>query len=268
MFKHGLAASIAALTLIGLSTQLAASPISVNDDYVGSFAGTHGDVVGKESDFGISSVSVNQTGSQFDFSIFTNFAEKSGTLFPNITKDGTGIGYGDFFLANQWTPEGAVPTSGDNAANGYDLDNAKNGTDWTWGLMLENRYKNDGGDVTLFELLGSNSDTAIISDELMTGGDWRDGQEVVIDENSEHVINTSKVGSWTVGAGQLNISANLSKSDLLGGDSLAFHWGMTCANDAIEGEVDLKKVPEPGTIGLVALGLTGLFFLRRRSTKS
>ena len=43
---------------------------------------------------------------------------------------------------------------------------------------------------------------------------------------------------------------------------------MTCANDVIEGEVDLKKVPEPGTIGLAALALTGMFFMRRRSSKS
>ncbi|WP_372997877.1 PEP-CTERM sorting domain-containing protein [Marinobacter sp.] len=266
MSNYGMTATLAAV-LLGLSGSLAAAPITVNDDYVGSDAGTYGDVVGEDDYFDISSMVVAQNGSQFDFTVNTNFAGQSGTLFNDLTLGGTGIGYGDLFLANQWTPEQSVPTPGDNSENGYDKDDATNGTKWTWGLMLSDRYENGGGDVTLFQLLGtSNLDTAILSDQLMTGGAWRYGQEVTIkDGNQELVVNYGSVGSWSLGTGQLNISADLASSDLMDGDSLAFHWGMTCANDVIEGEVDLKKVPEPGTIGLVSLALAGMFIMRRRS---
>jgi len=262
-----------AAVLLGLSGSLAAAPITVSDAYVGSEAGSFGDVVGADSDFDISSMEVDQNGSDFNFTINTNFADKSGTLFNSYTFGDTGIGYGDLFLANQWTPEGAVPTPGDNAVNGYDQDDVGNGTDWTWGLMLSNRYGNLGGDVTLFKLEGSNQDTAILSDDLMLGdpgelSEWRYGQEVAIKGNSELVKSYGSVGSWSSSTGELSITADLSKSDLLGGNTLAFHWGMTCANDVIEGQVDLKKVPEPGTIGLAGLALVGMFLMRRRSKAS
>lgn len=257
MSNYGMTATLAAV-LLGLSGSLAAAPIVVKDAYIGADASNYGDVVGEDSDFDISSMVVEQTGSDFNFTINTNFANKSGELFNNLTSGGTGIGYGDLFLANGWNPFGSGPYSDDDAANG---------TKWTWGLMLGDRYQNDGGTVTLFQLLdSSNLNTAVLSDDLMTGGDWRDGQEVAInDSNKELVVNRGVVGSWSVGASQLNIFADLSDSDLLSGDTLAFHWGMTCANDVIEGEVDLKKVPEPGTIGLAGLALVGMFLMRRRS---
>ena len=284
MLKQGLAISIAAFSLMGASLTLSADPITVNDyiDGAGGYIGAqatgvygenYGDVVGSNSDFDISSMVVNQNGTQFDFTINTAFAGKSGNLFNNLTVGGDGIGYGDLFLANNWKPNGNSP---------YLQDDAATGTDWTWGLILNDRFENrteaDKGTVSLARLPGSNLETALLSDDLMKGdpgqySEWRYGQEVIVDTGSEAlekswvelVQNEGGLGSWWVGQGQLNITFDLGQTDLLNGNKLAFHWGMTCANDVIEGEVDLKKVPEPGTIGLASLALVAMFIMRRRS---
>jgi hypothetical protein len=50
-------------------------------------------------------------------------------------------------------------------------------------------------------------------------------------------------------------------SDLINFSSFAMHWGETCQNDVVEGMV---KLPEPGGIPLVMLGLGAIVALRRR----
>lgn len=270
MFKQGITASLTGLSLILASAAVSAAPITVNDEYIGADGGSHGDVVGLESKFDIYSMDIEQNGSEFNFTVNTAFAGKAG-VYSQYTVGNTGIGYGDLFLASEWTPNGT-------AASGYASDNAANGTDWTWGLVLSDRYADNGGTVSLVQLPGTNIQSTILSDELMlanSGAEWRYGQEVTVDTSfggsyeSGYGQPFGEVGSWSLGADQLNINVDLSQTDLLGGDSLAFHWGMTCANDVIEGEVELtKKVPEPGTIGLIALALAGMLFMRRRSNKA
>lgn len=45
---------------------------------------------------------------------------------------------------------------------------------------------------------------------------------------------------------------------------LSLHHVMTCANDALDMQIDLKTVPEPATIGLVLSGAVLVFGTRRR----
>lgn len=271
MFKQGIAASLATIGLLSASATLSAAPISVSsvtDEYIGADGGSHGDVVGHASKFDIYSIDVIQEGNQFNFRINTAFAGKAG-VYPDLTNGNTGIGYGDLFLANEWNPYGS-------SSDGYSSDNASNGTDWTWSLVLSDRFGNDGGDVYLARLPGNNVDTSLLSNAFMdvSTSQYRNGQEVAVDlgdgpAEAGLVYPFGNVGTWGLGADQLNINVDLGQTDLLEGETLAFHWGMTCANDVIEGQVNLtKKVPEPGTIGLVALALAGMLFMRRRSNKA
>jgi hypothetical protein len=274
MFKQGFISSVAAVGFLSMSASLSAAPITTSTvydsgetQYIGADGGSHGDVVGLESKFDIYSMDITQDGSSFDFTVNTAFAGEAG-IYPGLTNGNTGIGYGDLFLANEWAPIGAD-------GSGYVNDDASNGTDWTWGLVLSDRFGN-GGDVYLARLPGNNSETALLSDSFMDvqTSQYRNGQEVAVDMSDGAaeaglVYAFGNVGTWGVGANQLNINVDLGQTDLLDGDTLAFHWGMTCANDVIEGEVELtKKVPEPGTIGLIALALAGMLFMRRRSNKA
>ncbi|MCP4408748.1 MAG: PEP-CTERM sorting domain-containing protein, partial [Gammaproteobacteria bacterium] len=53
--------------------------------------------------------------------------------------------------------------------------------------------------------------------------------------------------------------------DLFNNGQVAIHWGMTCANDVIEGEV---SVPEPTTLALLGIGLLAIPFARPRRRKA
>jgi len=43
------------------------------------------------------------------------------------------------------------------------------------------------------------------------------------------------------------------------------HWTMNCANDSISVDPELARVPEPATLALLMLGLTGMAFSKRRN---
>ena len=75
------------------------------------------------------------------------------------------------------------------------------------------------------------------------------------------------VGTWTVTPDQaLEFKIKASSTDLLNYSSIAMHWGQTCQNDVIEGEVNV--VPTPGALSLMALGLVALGATRRRVKSS
>ena len=262
--------AVAAIALTATLTQ-SAYATTIADDYWGASGGS--EVIGSTSVFGITSMDVIRVGDTLKVSINTNFAGKgddgyfsgTGGLGPDLT-NGLGIGYGDLFLSNVWNPFGTGPE--------YKTDDHSNGTIWTYGFSLADRYMDEGtGTGTLFSLDGATNDAnAKLSNDFISSGTstYRNGQEVAVDVDSVDASgkpNTSLVAnnnsSWSVNSSTVNFEIDLTGTSLLYSDTIALHWGMTCANDTIEG---IANEPEPAIFGLLALGLTGIGVSKRKNS--
>ena len=148
------------------------------DEYVGGDDHGYGDVIGTDV-FNILSMDVQQQANNiFSVTINTNFAGKgdegrfaSSTL--NDVSNGKGIGYGDLFLSNAWTPVGDAPYSDDNYF-------AVGTTDWSLAFSLDDRWT-DGGTGSLFSLDGNDDNDILLSEDLLPRNTFRNGQEIAVD---------------------------------------------------------------------------------------
>ena len=220
----------------------------------------YGDVIGG-SLYDIKGATITRVGEVLTIAILTNFAGHAGAA-PSAAPGG--IGYGDLFLAEKWNPFGTDAH--------HTKDNASTGTLWEYGLSLDNRFSNTGGTFKLYELNGtSNAQSIRNSESFMTcrlGTDcmYREGQATAVRTSASTVKDTGLVGTWKVLADQsLTFSINIAQTDLAQYSTIAMHWGETCQNDVIEGQTTMP-VPLPGTLPLLALGMGGLIWVRRRKT--
>lgn len=231
------------------------SDVGVNA-YWGSDSHGNGDVIGG-STYDINGATITRAGSVLTVAIATNFAGHAG-VEPGAAAGG--IGYGDVFLAQAWNPFGTDVN--------HVADNAANGTHWSYGFSLDNRFSNTGGTFKLYQLNGATNGANISNSESFitcTSCTYRNGQATAVNTASSTVLNTGLTGTWSVTSGQeLRFTINMASSDLVNFSSFAMHWGETCQNDVIEGVV--KMVPTPGSVPLVALGLGAMLFLRRRQS--
>lgn len=249
----GIAAlSIAAITFAA-SQSVHATPTTIVDNYIGGNDHGWGDVIGSTSNFNTHSMDVDMlAGNILSVSINTNFAGKGDDhLFDNLTS-GNGIGYGDLFLSNSWQPFGTAP---------YLDDNHSTGTVWSYGFSLDNRWMNESlaGTGTLYSLNSGNNNTdTLLSDDFLTGGTFRNGQEIAVDTSSNGVAAVAgNTSSWNITAGKVNFLIDLTGTSLASSQEIALHWGMTCGNDTIEGAFR-RNVPEPGVLALLLAGLMGV----------
>ena len=238
---------------------IAAQAAPIADAYVGGNEHGYGDVIG-DSRFQVTSFEMTRSGSNLHVVINTNFAGYGDdALFAAYTRTSAsarrGIGYGDVFLSNDWTPFGAAP---------YSLDDHAHGTKWTYGFALDNRWSATGGAGRLYALNGATNDSnTLLSNDFLSGATFRDGQVIAVDQAARSVAGLG-AGTWTVDSAnqRLLFDFDIAGTSLLHDDTLALHWGMTCGNDVIEG---LATVPAPGALGLLGLGLLAAPFLRRRA---
>lgn len=272
---------LAQISCLALSTLCAASAyalptVTIDDTYQGSDDHGWGDRIGNHKTnnttddllggytFEIHNMMVNLTGNILTVQVNTNYAGHAGLY---------GTGYGDLFLSTVWTPFGVAP---------YPNDDNSTGTKWTYGFSLDgdtynssndivknssDRFSNNtGGNGKLYRLSGSNDDNAILSDNI-TGGTFRNGQEVVIDRTSNTVQDTGTTGTWEISDDDANdyikFTIDLTGTALIGSSEIALHWGMTCGNDTIEGAY---AVPEPGILAILMSGLAGIAVVRRRES--
>jgi len=234
------------LTLAAIITSgTAAANFDLEDNYIGG--NDPRDVIGIDSVFNTHGLNASITGSILTVDIFTNFAGEAGNGYSSITQTeasgwGNGIGYGDLFLSSS-------------NSNG----------EWEYGFSLDDRWSETGGSAALYLLNGANF---LNSEDFISTGGYRVGHEVAVDTNAAGVEQVGD-GSWSVneGEGIVSFAVELEGIGLPYGDSITLGWGMTCANDVIQGAVELENVtdvPEPGALGLVGLGLLGTLVGRRR----
>ena len=252
----------AAVAII-ISIAQTAYSTQIMDTYEGgssvkSNGSSYGDVIGSTNDFQINYMDASLVGNILHVSIDTTFGGKGDNgLFSGSTYGGDGIGYGDLFLSSSWTPSGSAP---------YSLDDNTNGTIWTYGFSLDNRYavENIEHDGTLYSLnSGNNNANALLSDDFLSANDfyYRNGQEVAVDKSSN--VTAINRGTWDSTVNKVNFEIDLTGTTLLDGNNIALHWGMTCGNDIIEGQY---TVPEPAILGLLALGLIGIGVSKRKNS--
>jgi hypothetical protein len=249
-----------ATTLLAAS---AASAVTIQDNYWGAQPGIYSSSTNSASPypgyanrdviedptttaFDIQNMNVSQVGNNLVVTISTNY---SGGI------DGTT--YGDLFLSTTgWHPDTTV-WSGCNATaaqalSNYACDNLSHtGTQWNFAVDSNgNLYSvNNSNILTTDQVYGSANPNNWI---------YRSGQATGIRGGT--LISTGSADFSHAGPGGY-VSYTIDLNSLGSFSDLGLSWNMTCGNDTIQGDY---SVPEPGTMGLLGLGLLGAGFAMRR----
>jgi hypothetical protein len=284
---------LASVALAGLGSS--ASAYTLNDNYYGGLnTYNNADIIGPANVFDIQGANVSRSGtgagSTLTVNMYTNYAGVPGTS----AADGTG--YGSLFFntvpvsGKYWNPTGTAPYPTDVYQAGewnYAFVMNGNGTSGTGTLYAIPKTQTaqdyspnhiDSGVVASYATSNGNVVLSNVNGDPITypypghpGFYFRQGQAVLFTDG----VASSATGTWTVDALTGLISFVIADGDLLGSD-FALSWAMTCANDVIQGQVDLPPIghggttPVPAALPLFAggLGLIGWLGRRRRRQDS
>lgn len=233
-----------------------ASAVVLTDTYWGGNAHGYGDVIGG-SVFNIVSADITRPNANtLQVVINTAYAGHSGTA---------GTGYGSLFLtpgANAWTP---ITVAGANGGAPRYVGDQYQAGDWTYAFDMPGDPSGNSGNGGLYTV----STGTVVMSHGTPGSTFRDGQAVQFTPGAAGPIRT---GTWSI-INDVSITFVINDNGLLG-NSFALAWGMDCANDEIQGQVNLPPgatgpVPEASTWAMMLLGFAGLGFAgyRRRLSK-
>lgn len=248
-----------------LSPSLHAAPHVIHDNYIGdreTDSSVRDVIADSSSRFQIDNMTVNYLGGRMDVTV-------SGSFFEHYVRNQTyGMRLGDLFIStNGWNPYGSSP---------YQLDTALNGEKWEYVVVLGNKTAHEiltSGTYGLYAIPSysqtqeglSEAGILLSSKDPLSSAIYREKQEWAFDPARTNALQLAS-GSWNITNTTLSIlGIDLSKLNITG-DSLGFHWTMSCANDVIEGIVP-APVPEPSTLLLFASGMLGMasWKIRRRN---
>jgi hypothetical protein len=247
---------LAVVAAFGLTSVAQAVPLSttiINDTYWGSNDHGYGDVISSPASkdfFNIDHLKVEfGSGHQLSVTVYTGFMEG--------VPQAEGTRYGDLFISSTgWDPHvGTDPLhlTQDRYSN--------TGTQWNYVIDTSQGGQLYGGNFNVY-----------LTDDLIDAHRYifRNGQ-VVQRKDGGTLLDTEAVlfGSEVYEGKTYNTITYTLDWLLLGvtpGDELAFKWGMTCANDTIEGAA--RVVPTPATLPLLAIGLTAGWLTRRRGRRA
>lgn len=206
----------------------------VADNYVGSNDHGWDDRIGDER-YEVHRLEVGFDGGYMNVRVVTNFAgsDPYGTVF------------GDLFISSDgWTMDEGAPYTGDDHSSGEDWEFV---FDTSEGALF-------GGDFAI--TLAEDAPPAAGSTRYIV----RDGQEVLRAGGGTQYEGSSV--DLSNAETSIDYSILLASLGVAHGDEIGLKWGMSCANDTIEGAVSYS-VPAPGTLALFGIGLLGFAFRRR-----
>ena len=216
-----LARGVGTLALLAWAYGAQALPVTIEDRYQGADGHGYGDRIGSR-DYEVERMEVTRhnsgAGPRLNVKVFTYF---------NQARDPYGTSFGDLFLSvDGWKPFGAAPFASDHHGNGE-----------TWEFVFDtsdNRLF--GGD---FEILLAEQ---VAPATVVPGAIVRNGQEVLrgaggVEAGSASWVSLSQASSAPGLLGYLEYDILLRDLGLGGRYQLGLKWGMSCANDTIEGVV-------------------------------